>query len=337
MDWRIQVAQAVFAAGVAVVVGRQAIGGSTLPDFAMFWGAHQIASPYDWRALTHLLGGETAIFPYPPTFVLLTEPFARLPMAAAYYVWVAFSASAMVLALRTMAAPIVLAAPAVFMAAVSGQTSLVIGAALFASVTLQSRPWTAGVLLGIAACIKPQAVILAPVVFLAAGQWRVLAGAAAAGLILVCGATIAYGWRIWIDWLQLLPTVVSSTDAAFAGRLLALPGLWKLAAIAVGVAAAWIAARRDRPLLAMTIAVAATLLGSLHSLDYDAAIAAPFALSAALRGGWLAIGYAAALLLPPSPWTVLTVGALAIGDVRWGSRLRFTRRSSGSKQNGNML
>jgi len=337
IDWRILVAQAVFTAAVAFAVGRQAIGQGELPDFAMFWGAHHVASPYDWRALTRLLGGEVAIFPYPPTFVLLTEPLARLPMAVAYYVWVALSASAMVLALRRIEAPIVLAVPALFMAGVSGQTSLVIGAALFASATLQSRPWIAGVLLGVAACIKPQAVVLAPVVFLATGQWRVLAGAALTGLALACGATVAYGWRIWIDWLQLLPTVVTSTDAAFTGRLLALPGFWKLAAVAVGIAGAWIAGRRGQTRLAMMIAVAATLLGSLHSLDYDAAILAPFALAAILAGGWIAVAFAAALVLPPSTWTVLALGTLAILDLFWASRLRTPLPWQGSKQNGNML
>ena len=337
MDWRVAVAQAAFAAAVAFVVARQAIGGQALPDFAMFWGAHHVASPYDWRALTRLLGGEIAIFPYPPTFVLLTAPLAHLPMVTAYYVWVAVSASAMVIALRRIEAPLVLAVPAVFMAGISGQTSLVIGAALFACATLPSRPWIAGMLLGIAACIKPQAVILAPIVFLAVGHWRVLAGAAVTGLALVLAATVAYGWRIWLDWLQLLPTVVSSTDAAFTGRILALPGLWKLAAIAVGIVGAWIAARRDRPRLAMTIAVAATLLGSLHSLDYDAAILAPFALAAVLGGGWIAIAYAGALVLPPSSWTVLALGTLAVLELGWGSRLRAPLPWPGSKQNRNML
>lgn len=337
MDWRIAVAQAVFVSAVAFVVGRQAIGGGALPDFAMFWGAHHIASPYDWRALTRLLNSDTAIFPYPPTFVLLTEPLAWLPMVTAYYVWVALSLSAVVLALRRLEAPIVLIAPAVFMAGVSGQTSLVIGAALFACVTLPSRPWLAGVLLGIAACIKPQAVVLAPVVLLATGQWRVLAAAAVTGFALVCAATLAYGWRIWLDWLHLLPTVVSSTDAAFTGRLLALPGWWKLVAVAVGLAGSWIAARRGQPRLAMTVAVAATLLGSLHSLDYDVAILAPFALSAVLCGGWIALGYAAALIAPPSAWSVLAIGALAIVDIGWGSYLRGRWPLRRSKQNENMI
>jgi len=337
IDWRILIVQVLFAAGVAYAVARQAIGSHAIPDFAMFWGSHHIASPYDWRALSRFLGEKIAIFPYPPTFVLMTEPWAPLPLAAAYYVWVAFSASMLVLALWRLEAPLVLAVPAVFLAGVNGQTSLLIGAALFAGAALSSRPWLAGVLIGVAACIKPQAVILVPIVFLAAGQWRVLISTGLTGLALMGAATLAYGWRIWLDWLQLLPTVVSSTDAAFADRILALPGLWKLAALAVGIVGAWVAARRGQRRLAMMIAVAATLLGSLHSLDYDAAILAPFALTAVLDGSWIALAYVAALILPPSSWTVLALGALAVLELGWRARLRAPLPWPASKQNKNML
>ena len=170
-----------------------------------------------------------------------------------------------------------------------------------------------------------------------AGSTSAIAKGIASQRLRNAAATIAYGWRIWMDWLQLLPTVMSSTDAAFTGRILALPGLWKLAAIAIGIVGAWIAARRDQPRLAMMIAVAATLLGSLHSLDYDAAILAPFALMAVLDGGWIAIAYAVALILPPSNWTVLALGALAVLELGWGPRLRTPLPWPASKQNRNML
>ena len=122
-----------------------------------------------------------------------------------------------------------------------------------------------------------------------------------------------------------------------AGQIVCGGGMGLMAELAVGIVGAWIAARRDRPRLAMTIAVAATLLGSLHSLDYDAAILAPFALAAVLGGGWIAIAYAGALVLPPSSWTVLALGTLAVLELGWGSRLRAPLPWPGSKQNRNML
>ena len=75
-------------------------------------------------------------------------------------------------------------APAVFFSAELGQTSLIVGAAMIGGwVCRDERPALAGVLFGVAACIKPQAMILAPIVLW--GRWRMLGWMAGAGAALV--------------------------------------------------------------------------------------------------------------------------------------------------------
>jgi hypothetical protein len=335
--WMLLAAQAAFAAFAAAVVGVVAVKSRALPDFSMFWAAHHVARPYDPAVLSKSLGPRGAFFPYAPTFLLLTAPLAWVSLPAGYLGWIVLSATALVASVRRLGAAVVLAAPAVFMAGMIGQTSLIMGALLFAGATLPKRPILAGALFGVAACIKPQAVVLVPLMLLAAGRWRTLAGAAATGLLLCVAATLVYGPDVWSHWLRSLPSFLQINDTRFAGRYLALPGFWKVAALLVGAVASWLAGRSGQVERGVFIAIAMALLGSLHAMDYDAAILAPFAVSAALCLRWPAFAYAATLVLPPSTWTVLAMGTLATLDLYWGSRLRIPLAWPGSKQNGNML
>jgi hypothetical protein len=85
------------------------------------------------------------------------------------------------------------------------------------------------------------------------------------------------------------------------------------------------------------IAIAAALLGSLHAMDYDAAILAPFAVSAAFSNRWFGLAYAGALAFPPTALTVLAMLAFATWSLLQGSRLLRSFGLGVSKQNGNML
>jgi Glycosyltransferase family 87 len=284
-------------------------------DFGSFWAAHHVTSAYDTVEISRFLHVTHGFFPYPPTFLMLTLPLAWVSVSVGYVAWCALSAAAVVVSQRRLLAPAVLLVPTVLLSEVNGQTSLIMGACLCAASSLHRRPILAGALLGLAACIKPQVVILAPLVFLAAGRWRVLASAATAGLVLCLAATLVYGVGAWTDWLASLPEFLRVNDSDWAKRYLALPGAWKIVALVAGAAAAWWAGRRGRVELGVLIAAAAALLGSLHAMDYDAAILAPLALVAALSRRWWGLPYAGALLLPASPWSVLMLGVLAIIDM----------------------
>ena len=317
-DSKVLAIQVAFAAVLAIAIGVQVMKVSWA-DFASFWAAHHVVAPYDAAALRKAAGGKT-FFPYAPTFLFMTLPLAWVSLKAGYLSWVAFSAAALMASMRRLSAPLTLAVPAALMAVVGGQTSLIMGALLFAGATLTNRPMLTGVLFGVAACIKPQVVVLFPFVLLAARQWRMIAGATGAGVLLCLAATAVYGLGIWADWLSSLPGFLAANDMAFSDRYLALPGLWKIAALAAGAALSAFAGWRGKLEPAIFIAVAAALLGSLHAMDYDAAILAPFGVSAAVRNRWLAICYVPALAFPPSRWTVLAMAAVAAWNLVQGER-----------------
>lgn len=326
--------QMAFAAVVAIAIGVQAV--KVVPDFSAFWAAHHVATPYDAAVLSKAADAKT-FFPYAPTFLVMTFPLAWVSMTVGYLAWVALSAAGLVASMRRLSAPLTLAVPAVLMGVVGGQTCLMMGALLFAGATFSSRPVLAGALLGVAACIKPQVVVLLPFVLLAARQWRMIGGAVGAGLLLSLAATLAYGPGVWLDWLGSLPRFLEANDATWSGRYLSLPGLWKIVALAAGAATAAYAAWRGQLERGVFVAVAAALLGSLHAMDYDAAVLAPFAVSAALANRWLTLPYVAALAFPPSPWTILAMAALATWSTfETGGRFTLAPQA-GSKQKGNMI
>jgi hypothetical protein len=105
-----------------------------------------------------------------------------------------------------------------------------------------------------------------------------LASVAATGIILCIAATGLYGPGIWMLWLHSLPGFLQANDAQLSGRYLALEGPWKAVPIILGAMLAWWSGRKGRYETGVFVATAAALLGSVHAIDYDAAILAPFAL-----------------------------------------------------------
>src|SRR5262249_33957106 len=135
-------------------------------------------------------------FAYPPTFLLLVWPFAQAPLALAYPLWTGLSAGLFFFAashpVRPVLATLALAAaPIVFFSAMLGEPSLIVGAAMIGGwLWRDPRPLAAGVLFGLAAAIKPQALLLAPIVLW--GRWRTLGAMAATGAAAVA-ASLVFG------------------------------------------------------------------------------------------------------------------------------------------------
>jgi hypothetical protein len=142
-----------------------------------------------------------------------------------------------------------LAFPPLIITLTHGQTSFLVGALLGGGLLLvRTRPWLAGVLIGLAT-IKPQFGLLVPIALLASGQWRTIASAGAAALGLAALAASAFGLQVWSDWLAITQTAGSATDngaigfakmvSVFAGlRLLGVPSEAALAVQGVVSAAA---------------------------------------------------------------------------------------------------
>jgi hypothetical protein len=300
--------------------------GHGAPDFDVFWAAaRHWRAPYDPAVVTQL---EAALglhgtwpFAYPPTFLLFVYPFALLPLKLAYPLWTGLSSALFVFAgsrlIRpTWATAALLAAPPVFFSAMLGQTTLAIGAAMIGGwLTLERRPALAGVLFAIAACIKPQAMILAPIVLW--GRWRTLGWMAGAGLATIA-ASLAFGFGRWLEWphaLTAFAAIAPGADRANPSALIAGPW-WTALVAAFGLVFAW----RNRNLVGM---VGGALCLTPYAHDYDLAPLAPMAamwLFAPRKHGWGQAAAGGALLagLVATPAAVLAfLGALTVFQSRW--------------------
>ena len=271
-------------------------------DFYVFWtAAGHIGAPYDPAIIaqlqaTYRIDGALP-FVYPPTFLLLAWPFAQFPLAFAYPLWTGLSAALFFYAAAHLIKPAwatlaLFIAPPVVLALSPGQTSLLIGAAIIAGwLSLEKRPALAGLLFGLAAGIKPQAMLLAPIVLW--GHWRAMRWAAIAGAALVL-ASFAFGPELWLQWLRALADfshVAPGTNRINPSALAASP-LLTLACALLGV---WLALRyRD-----LTGLVAGALCLTPYAHQYDLAPLAPIAAAWLInykKSGWALAGAGAALL-----------------------------------------
>ena len=304
-------------------------------DFYVFWtAARHAAAPYDpaliaqLEAQLHITGAWP--FVYPPTFLLAIWPFGQLPLALAYPLWTGLSAALFIWAAAHLVKPPLAAlalfiVPPVVLAISPGQTSLAVGAAVIAGwLSLQKRPALAGVLFAIAACVKPQAMVMAPILLW--GHWRAVRWAIIAGAGLVI-ASFVFGPGLWLQWPQALADfghVAPATDRVNPSALFASPFLAAgLAALGVWIAWSW----RD-----LTGLVAGALCLTPYAHQYDLAALAPVALTWLIerrRWGWgravCGAGLLAGLVSVPAAGLAFVA---ALAGVRWWER-RSPRVSQG--------
>jgi hypothetical protein len=325
LETRIRLAVALGAFAIAYGLSAARIGHGA-PDFYVFWTAAQHwQTPYDPAIIARLeaaihLGG-TWPFAYPPTFLLFVWPFAQLPLNIAYPLWTALSCGVFFYAAAHLvrppyAAALLAIAPVVFFAAELGQTSLPVGAAMIGAwLTRDSRPALAGILLGLAACIKPQALALAPIVFW--GRWRMLGWMMASGAALAA-ASLVFGAQRWVEWphaLAAFQALVPATDRINPSALIAAP--WWIALVA---ALGLYLAATSKDLVGL---VGGALCLAPYAHGYDLAPLTPLAASWLLQRrvhGWghaLAGGALLAGLVATPAAALAFVAALALFQSRW--------------------
>ncbi len=217
-------------------------------------------------------------------------------------------------------------------AQLDGMVALGVGAA----VALWSRPFLAGLCLGLA-LLKPQLMLPAGAALLVTGRWRVLAGWAAAGLIL-SGAAALLNPRWVFQWVPALngPVRPGSREVDFAHFGTAFPAavqgyavaVLSLVALVAVLALAWRRRAEVRP--AAAVIVAGGVLVAPHALPTDLVLVA---VALAIWGeanwyDWLLLSAGAAVAaLTPAPVPAV-VGVVVIGWVclRAGGVLTWSRR-----------
>jgi hypothetical protein len=253
-----------------------------------------------------------AHFDYPPTLLLTTWALGFMPYVAAYAVWTVATflvyESAVFSVIPRAAAPIAaIASPASLKNIQLGHNGfLTAGLIGMSLVLLERRPWLSGVFLGLLT-YKPQFGVLFPLALLASRNWRALAGATAATLVLGAVTAVAFGYRTWPSFLfslsgrnaslspdkQIelwLESVYGLLHWAGAGARLA----WTVHLLAAVGAASAVCAVWAKPiphaLKAATLCIAAVLV-SPYALPYDLcilSIAAAFLIKDGSARGFLA-------------------------------------------------
>jgi hypothetical protein len=251
-------------------------------DFYVFWtAARHWFAPYDpgliaqLRAQLNITGAWP--FVYPPTFLLVAWPFGLMPLSWAYPLWTGASAALFTYAAAHLVRPAwatlaLFIVPPFVLAASPGQTPLIVGAAMIGGfLNREARPALAGVLFALAAAIKPQAMIVAPLILF--GHWRVLRWAALTGFALVA-LSLVFGPRLWLDWpaaVEAFRHVARATDRINPSALAPVP-FFAAAVALVGFYIAW--ASKD---------LAGLVVGGLcvtpYAHAYDLAPLAPAALA----------------------------------------------------------
>jgi hypothetical protein len=277
---------------------------SFLPDFVTFYaegrlvaergaaGAYDLALQREYQSTLAASMLHRAVFlPYinPPYFTLLLPPIARLGYLDAYAAWAAGNVLLLAISLtimvrvarfhRLLGAAVILCAAGftpVYVALVEGQSDMIMFLALALSCWAwrNDRPMLAGVIAGFA-MVKPNVLLLLPVLFVVRHAWPALAGFGGAVAALAAVSILAFGPLPLVAYAHLIgawsihgqPGFPIGDQAALSGRapFVALLGdSWSLL-----------------PLACLAVAVAVVIAGSRPNaaLDFALAIAASIALS----------------------------------------------------------
>lgn len=271
-------------------------------------------------------------FPYPPSALILIRAFGGLSFWWAYAAWVGSGLVALSVAARRMVTREAIVLGFLSYAGigliVSGQTSLFIAALIIAGVTTK-RPALASVLLGVAAAIKPQALLAAPIMMIASRNYRGIAWAALTGALMVLLSLALWGPDLWVRWftnLHHFPTYLQvrhldAQDKGLYGLLLqyGLPGWLYVIAIPLAAICAWKVFRSDAgPLDRYSAFATSTILMSPYTLSYDLAALSIAAVGLLLDQRRSLLIWVAAAFILTSAWANYGVILLALAlTMQW--------------------
>ncbi|HEY1928244.1 MAG TPA: glycosyltransferase family 87 protein [Caulobacteraceae bacterium] len=350
--------------------GLDLVGRPIGTDFLSFYAASELvlsghaAAAYSipaHRAAETAVFGHTVGYPaffYPPLFLLICAPLAKLPYLGALFAWLGVTGAAYIATAREWVSKrsgllAALAFPAVFANIGHGQNAFLSAALLGAGARwLDRRPVLAGVALGLLA-YKPHLGLLLPVVLIIARRWTTIFSAAATVAAFACLSLLAFGVDAWTGFLDnshlarvVLETGVVGPDkmvSAFAAvRVLGGPAPLAYAAqaaVAVFVIVSLVRTRRMwvRHPSEPALLVMAALLGSPFLLDYDLVILAlPLAWLATTgaREGfrpWEKLGLTAGFVLPLVARSLAHVAGLPIAPLVLLALFNFVLRRSDAR------
>ncbi|MCF2514824.1 DUF2029 domain-containing protein [Sphingomonas sp. G124] len=288
-------------------------------DFGVYWRVANgpISSAYEHRASLN--------FPYPPTMLLWISPLSLLSKGPAYALWIVASVAALVAASRRhldrSALTLTLIAPPVVYCLLTGQVSVALGALILWSCSVNSRI-AAGSALAIAASVKPQLVLMAPLLLAARKDHSAIIWGGIVLISLVLLTVAMFGIETWAAWLGsldhfrsivvrngVLNVTITPASVAVLWHLPPVPFL-----ILGATLGAWIAIYccDGDPLIRSAAIVTGSLLASPYAVIYDLAALVPFLAWAVARGKIVAvIGYLGGLNIIPLLVTAFELAQVA--------------------------
>jgi len=265
--------------------------------------SHDLSHIYDQAWITSATNSQFAhwlsaplpfpLFPYPPVYLLLVVPFAKLSVGWSLLLSQLAQFAALTWALHKLApgkswlffVAAAFLAPAASNNVVAGSNAVLVAALIIGGIALVgTRPVLAGALIGVLV-FKPQYAPLPFLALLAAGEGRALIAAIASATVLCLLSAVLFGPSLWLDWFNvyLHPQAVAGVNATDWGHmwdesvstcvsLLGAPH-WLATAAQIGAAAVaviftWQAFRSGNP-QRLAILCCAVLLASPHLSNYD--------------------------------------------------------------------
>jgi hypothetical protein len=308
------------------------LGDKIAHDYAVYWRAAN--QPADFVYETW----QPKPFPYMPTMLLWVAPLGFVSEWAGFAFIGLVSIAALVLACRPHlprpALVLTLMSPPLVRCVRNGQVSALLAALMLWACGTGNRI-AAGVAFGVIASVKPQLVIMAPLMLALNRDWRAFfaAGASFAALILL--SAVVFGFDRWPEWVGSMVHFQSEIDrfealgiavtpASFAERI----GLNPLPFLILGAGAggALVFACRDMgPLEKATAIATGSLLAAPYALVYDLVAIVPLMALWAMRGRLLCF-VAAYGPFNPLPLVIAAFGlAYLAGRKAWPSRLTMRR------------
>lgn len=233
------------------------------------------------------------LFPYPPVYLLLVLPFAKLSVGWSLLLSQLAQFAALAWALRRWAPEKfylffligALLCPAFTNNVLAGSNAVLVAALILGGLALlENKPLLGGALLGLM-IFKPQYFPLLPLALIAAGQGRAFAAMTASAVLFTLASVALFGMGPWWDWIAvyLHPQQVAGMNATEWGHMwdnsvstcVSLLGgaRWQAnmaqgVAILISAAFVWLAFRSSHP-QRIAILCCATLLASPHLSNYD--------------------------------------------------------------------
>jgi len=233
------------------------------------------------------------LFPYPPVFLLLVLPFAKLPVAWSLLLSQLAQFAVLAWALRRLAPDksylflllAVLLCPSASNNVLAGSNAVLVTALIVGGFALMdSTPFLAGALLGVV-IFKPQFFPLLPLALMALQQGRALGGMIASATLLVLASVALFGAALWQDWINvyLHPQMVAgvngtdwghswdesvSTCVALLGAPHWLATAAQMLAASFAIVSVWWAFQTRHP-WRLAILLCAAVLASPHVSNYD--------------------------------------------------------------------